>query len=64
MDEKHSLLYHGIVAIEKRNKLEEIPVLGCPKYTHGDIVRVKWEDTEKCLYKHITESEILGKVER
>lgn len=91
VDEKHSLLYHGIVQLGTESDLQQIPVPGRPRYIYGDIVRIKWEDAEKigkvyivdahgtfdqsdepsydilveednCLYKHILESEILGKI--
>lgn len=91
VDEKHTLLYHGMILLDAKSNLEETPVPGHPRYRHGDIVRMKWSDIEKigkisivdaygtfeqsdepsydilvveenCLYKHILESEILGKV--
>ena len=91
IDEKHSLLYHGMVPLDDKSNLEEIPVPGNPRYMRGDIVRMKWDDAEKigkisvvdaygtfgqneepsydifveednCIYKHIMESEILGKI--
>ena len=91
VDEKHSLLYHGMIPLDTVTNLEEIPVPGHPRYIIGDVVRIKWDDTEKtgkifivdaygtfgqsdepsydifieednCIYKHIMESEILGKV--
>ena len=90
IDDKHSVLYHAIVPIEDHESLEKIPVPGHPRYHCEDMVRVKWDDTEKigkifvvdafgtfeqseepsydifveednCLYKHICESEIIGK---
>lgn len=91
VDEKHSLLYHAIVTLENREPFDNVPIPGKPRYRHGDMVRIKWDDTEKrgriyvvdafgtfeqseepsydimveeenCLYKHICESEVLGKV--
>ena len=91
VDDKHSLLYHAIVPIEEHEPLERVPIPGRPCYHREDMVRIKWDDTEKvgkitvvdafgtfeqseepsydilveednCLYKHICESEILGKI--
>lgn len=91
VDKKHTLLYHGMLKVGEEQDLSQIPVPGRPKYMRGDIVRIKWDDTEKvgkvyivdafgtfeqseepsydvvvgednCLYKHIAESEILGKI--
>lgn len=91
VDDKHSLLYHAIVPIEEHEPLERVPIPGSPRYHREDMVRIKWDDTEKvgkitvvdafgtfeqseepsydilveednCLYKHICESEILGKI--
>lgn len=91
VDEKHSLLYHALVPLEEPGHLDKTPVLGRPRYHREDIVRMKWDETEKigkvyivdafgtfeqseepsydifveedhCLYKHICESDVLGKV--
>lgn len=91
VNEKHTLLYHGMILLDAKSNLKETPVPGHPRYRHGDIVRMKWSDIEKigkisivdaygtfeqsdepsydilvveenCLYKHILESEILGKI--
>ncbi len=91
VDEKHSLLYHALVLLEEPGHLDKTPVPGRPRYHREDVVRIKWDDTEKigkvctvdafgtfeqseepsydilveednCLYKHICESDVLGKV--
>lgn len=91
VDEKHSLLYHALVLLENPGDLDKTPVPECPRYHCEDIVRIKWDETEKigkvcivdafgtfgqseepsydifveednCLYKHICESDVLGKV--
>ena len=91
VDEKHSLLYHALVLLEEPGHLDKTPVLGSPRYHREDIVRIKWDETEKigkvftvdafgtfeqreepsydifveeghCLYKHICEADVLGKV--
>lgn len=91
VDEKHSVLYHGIIPLEGQGVLDKIPVLGKPAYTYGDIVKIKWDDSaitgkivtvdangtfdqkeepsydilseeQNCLYKHVCESQIIGKV--
>lgn len=85
------VLYHAFVLLENPGDLDKTPVPGCPRYHCEDIVRIKWDETEKigkvcivdafgtfgqseepsydifveednCLYKHICESDVLGKV--
>ncbi len=91
VDDRHSLLYHGLVNLQEEFDLRKVPVPGRPQYRREDIVRINWDGIEKigkiwivdafgtfeqreepsydvfveednCLYKHICESEILGKV--
>lgn len=92
IDEKHTLMYHAISALENGESVHSTSVLGCPRYDYGDTVRFAWGsdgekagvvqiidaygtfeqnlepsydvyiESEQCLYKHICESEILGKV--
>lgn len=38
IDKKHSLLYHGIIEINAREELNDVPILGKPRYRIGDIV--------------------------
>lgn len=43
VDEKHTLLYNGMVALEIEN-INEVPVIGKPKYELNDTVQFKWRD--------------------
>ena len=47
LDNFHTLLYHGIVAVDERESLKDMPVLGKPKYTYKDLVRFHYADCEK-----------------
>jgi len=91
IDDKHTLLYHGMQLLGSVMNLERISIPGRPRYRYGDMVRFVWQDNEKigrisivdaygtfeqseepsydifveednCLYKHICESEIVGKM--
>ena len=90
VDEFHTLLYHGMVALEEKKELDLLPVLGKPRYTYKDkvrfilageeklgVVRIVdaygtyeqgeepsydiYVEEDKCLYKHVCESEVIGK---
>ncbi len=41
IDEKHTLLYYAIVELETET-VEDVPVLGKPKYVCGDLVEFYW----------------------
>lgn len=92
IDDRHTLLYYAILALDQEESVNEVPILGRPRYTCGDVVRFRWGidgektgticivdahgtfeqnrepsydilvEEEKCLFKHICESEIIEKV--
>ena len=47
IDGKHTVLYHGIIALDEDISTKRIPILGEPKYTYKDIVRFSFKDKIK-----------------
>ena len=48
VDGKHTLLYYEIIPIEAEEKMSRTPVLGRPRFRHGEYVVFKWRESEKC----------------
>lgn len=47
VDQKHTLLYHGLIALGEDVASKRIPVLGKPQYNYDDIVRFNCMDEVK-----------------
>lgn len=47
VDEKHTLLYHGIIPIENKADLNQISVPGRPRFRREEYVVFKWREEEK-----------------
>lgn len=56
IDDKHTLLYYAILEIETES-LDDVPVLGRPKYSHSDTVEFNWgEDCTKTGQIHVIDA--------
>ena len=47
VNEKHTVLYHGLIALGEDIRSKKIPILGSPKYQYEDIVQFTNYDTVK-----------------
>ena len=56
IDDKHTLLYYAILELETES-LDDVPVLGKPKYSHSDTVEFTWgEDCIKTGQIHVVDA--------
>ena len=47
VNEKHTVLYHGLIALGEDIRSNKIPILGSPRYQYDDIVQFTNFDTVK-----------------
>ena len=47
VDNKHTLLYHGLVELDEDKELKRVPIPGRPRFRYGDVVSFSWGDVEK-----------------